>query len=241
MATVLLYHARATSGTAHRADQRSLFIDAERLGWQLSTLHDRGFRTLTLDEFNAAVARPGLAAARELLLTFDDAYAHVLDEVAPMLRRSGMTAVAFAPVAYIGAHNSWDRDDEHLAALAVASAGALREAENGPWEVASHGFEHVDLTTLEPADRRIQLATARDELSEILGREVRDLAYPYGCHDAAVRADARATGYRSGFTAAGGKGGDSFQIPRRAVRAGEGEKAFLIKASGAFAGVFEGV
>ncbi len=235
MATVLLYHALCTPPSAPRG--RGLFVDRERLACQLEMLRTRGYRTLTLDEFYTSVARPQ-RQEREVLLTFDDAYGHVLEVAGPLLRSNGFTAVLFAPVAHLGHHNAWDVDYGQVSRLDIASADALGEAVNGPWEVACHGFHHVDLTALTGSERRAQLTAAREELSAITGREVRDLAYPYGCHDHYVRADARSAGYRAGFTSGRGAAGDPFQIGRRAVRGHEGDKAFAVKASGAFTAIF---
>ncbi len=233
MATVLLYHAVGESPTG--ADD--LFVGLDRLGWQLAALRARGYRTLTLDEFYLSLARPR-QPPREVLLTFDDAYAHVLEAATPLLHDNGLTAVAFAPVAHLGEDNVWDLQHSGSPRLEIASPDALREAVEGPWEVACHGFEHVELTRIASAERRRQLTAARERLSAIIGREVRDLAYPYGRHDEHVRADARAAGYRTGFTSGRGASHDPFRVGRRAVREQEGEKAFVVKASGAFSAIF---
>jgi peptidoglycan/xylan/chitin deacetylase (PgdA/CDA1 family) len=233
MAAVLLYHALGDSPTpAH-----DLFVGLDRLAWQFAALRAGGYRALTLDEFCVRLARPA-QRAREVLLTFDDAYAHVLEAATPLLYDNGLTAVAFAPVAHLGEQNIWDLHHSDWPRLEVASPEALREAVGGPWEVACHGLEHVDLTRLAAAERRRQLTAARERLSAIIGHEVRDLAYPYGRHDEQVRADARAAGYRTGFTSGRGAQHDPFRVGRRPIREQDGERAFVVKASGAFPDVF---
>jgi peptidoglycan/xylan/chitin deacetylase (PgdA/CDA1 family) len=238
--TVLLYHALCGISPVKDRIKAPLFVDLEMLRWQLATLHARGYATLTLEQFHASLTEPGVRSrGREILITFDDAYEYVLEPVSALLREQDFTAVVFAPVAHLGSPNSWDPDDEQLRLLRVASGEALREAERGPWEVASHGFAHVDLTLLEATERRHQLRNARDQLAELLGHAVLDLAYPYGRHDSRVRADARATGYRCAFASGAADAADRYQLPRRAILGGEAERAFLIKASGAFATVLD--
>lgn len=238
MPTVLLYHAIAHLPEATPAGQRSLFVDPGMFAWQLSALAQRGYRTITLDEFHRARCECK-SQPRRVMLSFDDAYAHIFDAVTPLLLRHGFTAVVFAPWHHLGSHNQWDPNTPRLTELAIATRHQLRAAARGPWEVASHGSAHVDLRQLDQAVRRAQLAEARLRLSECVGRAVTDLAYPYGLHDADVRDDARAAGYRMAFTAGLGDGEeDLYAVPRRAVRGQEGRKAFLIKSSDHFAELF---
>ncbi len=111
MATVLLYHALCQNSAIGSDGATTLFVELDRFDWQLGSLRHRGYRSLTLDEFYASLSQPR-HQTRELLLTFDDAYAHVLETASPLLHRHGFTAVAFVPVAHVGARNSWDGDDD---------------------------------------------------------------------------------------------------------------------------------
>jgi peptidoglycan/xylan/chitin deacetylase (PgdA/CDA1 family) len=97
--------------------------------------------------------------------------------------------------------------------------------------VASHALRHVDLRKLDSNERRSQLTEARERLSELLGRPIRDLAYPYGCQDVGVRRDARAAGYRMAFTAGGSKAGDPYSLPRRSINGHDSRPMFLLKTS----------
>ena len=234
MPTALLYHAVCELPDSTPATRRRLFIDPEQFAWQLAELARRGYGTVTLDEFHAANAEPR-SPSRRVMLSFDDGYSHIFDVVTPILERHGFTAVVFVPWRHLGSHNDWDLDDPNLSRLAVASPDQLIAAAAGPWEIASHGARHVDLRGLDPGERRAQLEESRLGLSDLAGRPVQDLAYPYGAHDASVREDARAAGYRMAFAADVGDREDLFAIPRRAIRGQEGRKAFLVKASEHFA------
>lgn len=225
-----MYHAVRELPKWTPAIQRQLIVDPEVFAWQLDELARRSYTTITLDEFHAA-SRDRRSVRRRLMLTFDDAYAHIFDVVTPILERHGFGAVVFVPWSHIGTHNDWDEDAPNLTGLPIASSEQLIAAASGPWEVASHGAHHVDLRELDPAERHAQLEESRVELSELVGRPVRDLAYPYGAQDTSVREDARAAGYRMAFGADLGDRYDLMALPRRAIRGQEGRKAFLIKAS----------
>ena len=178
-------------------------------------------RALTLDEFHEG--REGI------LLTFDDAFAHVFAAVTPLLERHGFTAVMFVPWAHVGGENDWDGPPLPVAGLAIAGAAELQAAAAGPWELASHGMRHIDLRGLPRAAATEELAAARERLSELAGREIVDLAYPYGRYTAETKLAARDAGYRAAFAVDATEDGDRFAIPRRIIRGQESRTAFRIK------------
>jgi L-malate glycosyltransferase len=224
----LLYHGVCALPSGADRSERSLCLDPEMFSWQMADLARRGYRTLSLEAYLAALegARP---PARSVLLTFDDAYAHLDETVSPILRRHSFTAVVFAPWQHLGTHNTWDAHLGNLFRLRIADAKQLLEMDRGPWEVASHGLRHVDLRTLEPDQRRAELREARERLADLLGRPVLALAYPYGDHDHAVRRDAQAAGYRMAFTVDRKDSLDPYQLPRRMVAGNEDKAIFRLK------------
>jgi len=191
----------------------------------MADLARRGFRTLSLDGYLAALEgnRP---PDRSVLLTFDDAYAHLDQTVSPILRRHSFSAVVFAPWQHLGAYNTWDADLRDLSRMRIADADQLLEMDRGPWEVASHGLRHIDLRTLQSDQRLADLREAGERLSNLLGRPVFALAYPYGHHNDAVRQDAQNAGYRMAFTVDRNDSLDAFQVPRRMV-AGQDDRAIF--------------
>ncbi|MDQ6899857.1 MAG: polysaccharide deacetylase family protein [Candidatus Dormibacteraeota bacterium] len=236
-APVLLYHAVGVPRCTPNSEERDLFVEPRAFGQQMAQLAARGYRSLTLDEYAAAVAA-GAFRPRSLLLTFDDAYAHVADVVTPVLRRHGFTAVMFVPWQHLGGRNSWDLDHPNLAALEIATPELLKEMIAGPWELASHGMDHVDLTQLEAEERRAQLTAAREGLSDLVGRPVRDLAYPYGVSNRSTRDDALLTGYRMAFTAETFETRDPLQQPRRPIKGGDSLLTFWLKTSSSCAWLY---
>lgn len=194
----------------------------------MDDLARRGYRTLRLDDY-LAILSGARAPARSVLITFDDAYAHLERTAGPVLRRHAFSAVVFAPWQHLGARNTWDRQLANLSALRIADAEQLADMDRGPWEVASHALRHVDLRTLASDRRRHELAEARERLSALLGRPVGALAYPYGDHDAAVRRDTRRAGYSLAFTVDRGNSADPFQLPRRMVSGRDDRTIFRLK------------
>jgi peptidoglycan/xylan/chitin deacetylase (PgdA/CDA1 family) len=228
---VLLYHAIATTPSDADQDERDLAVTPEQFEWQMADLAGRGYRSLRLDQYWAVLQGEG-AAERAVLLTFDDAYAGVDQVVTPILRRHGFSAVMFAPYAHLGGRNTWDADRKNLARLSIASGDQLRTMAGGPWEIASHGLRHVDLTSLPPDRCRVELAESRELLAQIVGKPVRDLAYPYGAQSHEVRRASQAAGYRMAFTAGRTASADWFALDRRPIRGTDSLTVFRLKTSG---------
>jgi len=228
---VLMYHAVMDAPMQADAEERDLMVAPEDFAWQMSDLKARGYRSLTLDEYGTAVEHRS-ARGREMMLTFDDAYAHVDSVVTPTLRRHGFSAVMFAAYGHLGELNTWDAAHATLGSLAIATAEQIRSMARGPWEVASHSMRHVDLCALDAERCRLDLQESRERLSELVSKEVRDLAYPYGNQNACIRAAAREAGYRMAFTAGRNSTADRFALDRRAVRGTDSRTVFRIKTSG---------
>jgi peptidoglycan/xylan/chitin deacetylase (PgdA/CDA1 family) len=234
----LLYHAVAPPPPGADREERGMFVEPDVLATQMRLLARSGHRSLRLDEVAAMVQAPGTAGAgaaagRRVLLTFDDAYAHVGDVVTPILLEHGFTAVMFAPWAHLGRRNTWDEGRSRgLSKLQIMTPAELRALERGPWEVASHSARHLDLRRCDPRVRLRELVESREGLSELLGREVLDLAYPFGSHDAAVRSAAADAGYRLAFAANGDAQGGRLALPRRGVSGADSTLMLRLKLSG---------
>jgi peptidoglycan/xylan/chitin deacetylase (PgdA/CDA1 family) len=212
-----MYHVVSECPENAAAEERGLFVAPGAFERQMAQLAEQGFRTLTLDEFAAQVHSVTVWSKR-FLLTFDDSYAHIPAVVTPVLRRHGFTAVMFANWAHLGGRNTWDNHLPNLPRLAITSQDQLVDMAAGPWEIASHGYRHVDLRDLPSSKRREELVAARELLSALVKKPVRDIAYPYGRNDPEMRADVRAAGYRLGFCADLTRNRSPLRLSRRAVR-----------------------
>jgi peptidoglycan/xylan/chitin deacetylase (PgdA/CDA1 family) len=228
---VLLYHVVAPCPPDADPVEGSLFVEPSAFEQQMDELAAQGYRTLTLDDYASAVDGAP-APPKSVLLTFDDAYAHVDAVVSPILRRHQFSAVMFACPAHLGGRNSWDQDHPNLARLEIAIREQLLEMSAGPWEIASHGLHHVDLRTVDPERRRAELAEARDRLSYLVRKPVVDLAYPYGYDDPAIREDVRQAGYRLAFVATPIRSLDPLRLSRHPVNGADSLAVFRLKTAG---------
>ena len=100
---ILLYH-KIDDSPDSLATPASVFN--EHLAW----LFERGYRSLTLEQFEHALENPQAATVgKSFLLTFDDGYVDLVHNAAPVLRRYGFSATAFLITSEIsGTHLAWN-------------------------------------------------------------------------------------------------------------------------------------
>ena len=79
--------------------------------------------------------------------------------------------------------------------------------------IGSHAVSHPHLTRLSDDELRRELEDSKAEIEAELGRRCPELAYPYGEHDARVRAATQAAGYDRAYSLRGSKD-DPYALPR---------------------------
>lgn len=191
-------------------------LSPRRFARQVERLAADGYRALSLAEV-VARARGGAAwGAREVALTFDDAYRGLRDHAFPVLAAHGFPATCFVISDYAGRLNRWDvayggRRFAHLAWRDI-----VRWHQRGI-TFGSHTATHPRLTWLDAVDVTRELERSRDALAAVLGEAPLAVSYPFGAARERERALAREAGYQAGFTLGRGTPGDPWGIPRLPV------------------------
>ena len=131
----------------------------------------------------AFIARSGLAADGEPLIhvTFDDAYADIVDELVRMRDEHGFTATLYVIPDYVGRWNEWNakcgyrsRHADRRQLEALAQAG---------FRIGDHTLGHQNLLKFDEEELRGRFAESR---ALFAGMDLAPLsvAYPFGQHDA---------------------------------------------------------
>jgi peptidoglycan/xylan/chitin deacetylase (PgdA/CDA1 family) len=227
----LLYHAVMERPAGCDDKERELFVSPAEFEKQMADLARRGLRSVSIESFPKS-------SHRSVLITFDDAYAHVDETVAPILAKFGFHAVMFVAPAHLGGKNTWDAElHPRLAALDIASPEMIASMSRGRWEIESHGLWHHDLREVGHDVLLYELTESRRELSEITGKPVTALAYPYGYVDDRVERAAREAGYGLAFTATPGPTGNDFRLPRQPIAGSDDIRVVSLKMSRLFHGL----
>lgn len=165
----------------------------ERFAWQMKRVAGRG---VSVDRLEAPPPRgnrpPGVC------VTFDDAFACLLDHALPVMRELEVPATVFAVTDNLGTTPRWHMPPHHPEAREITmSEEQLRlAAAQRLCSFGSHTTTHPDLASRPSADVTRELVESRAKLQRLLGHAVEDLALPYGSYDERVIRLAEEAGYR---------------------------------------------
>ena len=123
-------------------------------------------------------------------LTFDDGWQSVYDNGLPLLQKYGYAGTFYINPGSVGEELFMDIDQ-------------LQQVSRLGNQIASHGYDHLDMTSINQHALNFQLQTARGYFEKNFGLHGQDFATPYGKSDPESQAVIRAN-YRSHRTTATG-------------------------------------
>ncbi len=128
--------------------------------------------------FTCGTVEESLRDHTKVAITFDDGYDDLMS-IAPILREKHLPITVFIPTVCIGKPNVWDN---FLSAGKRRHLGSeqIKELAKLGVHFGSHGHTHRDLTTMPIPEAKAELNISRNILSELTGRDIVDLAYPFG-------------------------------------------------------------
>lgn len=214
---ILMYHVIGTPspGTPYPG----LWVAPGAFRAQVEALSAAGFTGVTLDRVLDAWSGRAALPAHPVVLSFDDGYLGQGKVAAPVL-----AARRWPGVINVVLHN--------LGVPGGIGAARLRSMIHAGWELDAHTLTHRDLTTLDAAQLRHELAGSRTALRRRFGVAVDAFCYPAGRFNATVQAAVRAAGYRAATTEIPGAAkpsGDRYALPRIRVDGGESAPAVVAK------------
>lgn len=197
---VLLYHSIAETGPDGLAPWR---VTPEQFEHQLRFLRRRGYRPVTLGEWEDARRRSAALSGRPVLITFDDGLADFADNAWPILQRNGFGAELFVVSGAAGGSAQWDA--HHGAPTPLMDWDCLAELVSQGVGIGSHLHRHAALDRLDAATLLTEARRSRETIEDRLGIAPLAVAPPYGiCTPAHGELLARA-GFDRVFLAAGGR------------------------------------
>jgi peptidoglycan/xylan/chitin deacetylase (PgdA/CDA1 family) len=187
-----------------------LFVPPDELDAQVAWLAAHGYHAVTLQHLFDAWRGTRTLPPRPIVLTFDDGYLSDYSVGLPTLRRHGWPGVLDLAVS-----NLAPGDIRPWQVRRLLAAG---------WELAAHTVSHVDLTTLDPAQLRHEVAGSRAILRGMFRVPVEFFCYPAGRYDAQVIAAVKAAGFRGATTVNPGlaRPSEPYTLDRIRIEPGDG-------------------
>ncbi len=212
---VLMYH---RIGATHNEWESRYCIPPDQFVKHMYRLAALGMRACSLTDFFAWLEQEQALPEGSFLLTFDDGFLGVYEHAATVLQELGWPATIFLVSRMIGREDEWCKTENPSGAtyplLTREHITAMRKT---GFTFQSHTRLHPDLTTLSEDNLAEELAGSRKDLEDMLGEQVRYLAYPYGHLNEHVLDATRAAGYEAAFSTQPGfnrRGVDRYRVRR---------------------------
>jgi peptidoglycan/xylan/chitin deacetylase (PgdA/CDA1 family) len=221
---VLMYHAIANEGPERLAPWRT---SPEAFEHQLRFLRRRGYRSISMSEWDAARAGGAALSGRPVVITFDDGNENFAENAWPILARNGFGAQMFVVSGSVGGRAAWDAYYGEPYALMDWSclAGLVREG----LEIGSHMHRHQALDRMTYAQIKGDAILSRETILDRLGVAPSTVAPPYGICSPQHGEVLRSAGFDRVFLASGERApvyGPRLRTPRIEISADTGIDAF---------------
>ncbi len=210
-----MYH-RVDARVPNDAVGRDLTVEPGSFEAQLRYLRSHRIRTLTAADLAAALAR-GERPRNAVVLTFDDGYDDAATTAFPLLTKYHARGTFYVSSGFVGTprHLTWRE---------------MREMRAGGMEIACHGTNHLDLSTLDRAGQLAEAGGCMKRFAHYLGGAApTTYAYPAGKFDATTLAMMRSLGIAAAFTEIPGdvtSFARPYELPRLRVRHDDGIARF---------------
>ncbi len=180
-------------------------------------------------DFSSWTAQSSSIFSKQIMLTIDDCYRHLLDFAIPELQRRKMRAILYMPTAHMGGNNSWDVE-QGKSSVEIMNESELKDVAAAGFEIGVHAHNHVPLDELSTEEIHKELHTSKDILEKLLGTSVKTMAYPFGRVPENYGSILKANGFDFGLGIYHPKG-DRYAIRRFIYHDGDQEKHLNSKLS----------
>jgi peptidoglycan/xylan/chitin deacetylase (PgdA/CDA1 family) len=184
-------------------------VTVEDFQKQLAWLQQKGYTTLSAEEFGEKIKTRQAFPEKSVLITFDDGYQGIYTYAAPELRKRNMQAVFFLIPT--------DFDQALPQYPYVTTEQVLSLAAEPNFAIGSHTMTHPDLGHSSAVVIQEELTRSKETLTRLTGKPCNLFAYPCGIYNQAVINAVKAAGYTAAFAVSDkGLQGEAarFSIPR---------------------------
>ena len=170
---ILTYHSIDNSGSV-------ISTSPERFKSQIQYLHDKNFKTISLNEIATCIHDKLTFPPNSLVITFDDGFKNFYSTAYPVLKEYGFTATVFLVPEYCGKNNQWDGQLKEIPVLDLLDWEEIREMADNGIDFGAHTMNHADLSKLSNDRAHEEIVSSKRIIQRNLKKDVQFFAYPYG-------------------------------------------------------------
>jgi|SRR5579872_1238525 len=210
---VLMYH--HVGGLPEKPDQTriDLTVSTKDFNAQVSFLAKLGYNTITTAQLDAWLKGDISLPNKPIIFSFDDGYADVFQNAAPILQHYNMTGTFAVVPGFVGTKDYADWQQ-----LISAKASGM--------EIVCHSEYHMDFTNpIYPESMKLaEVSDCKSNLENQLGVDSATFVYPYGHFNSDLQSILKNQRFDLAFTTAYGfvnKGQNPLELPRVRVHGRE--------------------
>ena len=134
---------------------------------------------ITTKDFYSWTAQSSSIFSKQVMITIDDCYRHLLDFAIPELQRRSMKAIFYMPTAHIGGLNDWDIL-QGKTKVEIMNESELKDVASSGFEIGVHSHNHIALDSISKDEVVKELSMSKDILSGITSQPIVSMAWPFG-------------------------------------------------------------
>ena len=179
---------------------KHFYVLASEFAGQMRMLKRMGYTPIAFKTLAAARAGTESLPPKPVLLTFDDGYANLRQNVHPILRELGFVYTVFLVSEKVGKTNDWVERDGYEPTPLLSWAEIEEMQSEGGVEFEAHTATHPHLGDIPAAEARCEMVDSKDALEQRLNKPMNTLCYPYGSFNEGVMDMAGEVGYTQAVT-----------------------------------------
>lgn len=181
---ILMYHYVSVPPPDADKYRLDLSVTPANFEAQVEYLAIEGYRSIRLSDLADHLLNGTPLPPKPIILTFDDGYSDMYQNVLPILKNYGFTATFFIVTDFIDNKNpaylTWDQ---------------VKELANAGMEIGSHTLNHPDLSGKSRAFQSNQILGSKTIIESRLGIPVKSFSYPSTQYDSTTLDLLRSAGY----------------------------------------------
>ncbi|MGL4653944.1 polysaccharide deacetylase family protein [Cetobacterium sp.] len=192
---VIMYH-RVIKDESEKG-VHGTYVTVKQFEEQMKYLKNKGYETITFkDLLNNRYKQRFDKDKKWIMLTFDDGYKDNYENAFPILKK-----YQFKGIIYILdgiKYNKWDVDDRNNPEkeFSLMNAEELLEMQKYGIEFGGHTSTHPKLAELSLENAKKEIILSKNNIENLIGKELLSFAYPYGSLNEDVKKIAQESGYQ---------------------------------------------
>lgn len=118
--------------------------------------------------------------SKNITVTFDDGFVNFFEIVLPIISEQHIKTILFVTSGFIDGVITFDSSFGNEFHIKPLSWKQIKEISQSGVEIGSHSITHRNLTTLDKKDAFYEIMDSKKRIEDIIGRQVRYFAYPFG-------------------------------------------------------------